>query len=73
MSQTRNCIVCLSPACRWTGHVLHGNRRVLAGFCVYHMLSRSDRDGLLGNRACYGGWHAKYGDNFKRRKKPEPR
>ena len=67
MSQTSACIVCLKPAEVWSGHVLRGNRKVLAGWCVEHRRLRY-RMKLMGDLACYGGWHRRYGDNFMRRK-----
>ena len=70
MSATSKCIACLAPATIQHGHVLRGKRKVIAGWCSVHGSTESPR--LLCTIGCYGGWHAKYGDTFKRRKAVRP-
>ena len=70
MSQTLRCIECLREATHWSGHVLRGERKVLAGWCDTHS-TRGWRT-MLGARACFGGWHKKLGDTFRPRRKRKP-
>lgn len=68
-TMTQNCIVCLTKAQVFTGHVLRGARRVkvTAGWCKEH-LHKSEDMNLMQGAACFGAWKPEYGirDEFQR-------
>ena len=58
--QTPNCLICLRPATTWTGHVLHGEDVITAGWCVEHVPEgRAMRD-FAGRQGCFGGYLPAY-------------
>ena len=68
IGSTTRCIVCLKKATHYTGHLVKGNGKVLAGWCDEHrnttLCDEQARTGhmyLMDRVGCFGAWHRSYG------------
>lgn len=57
LKKTENCVMCLKPACYWTGHVAKGDEKVLAGFCSEQCEKKGSHIVSPTGAGCLGQWH----------------
>lgn len=59
VQHTKNCIVCGVKADMWTGHVLNRDKKIIAGWCSFHLRAAEPRTDL--GMGCYGYWLSAHG------------
>ena len=72
MAATEKCIICLSKAVSFGGHVHIGNETIIAGFCDRHDFNCKEHASFCkklsneGCKGCYGEWTEEMGidDSF---------